>query len=106
MLPNGTQVQTSLATLLGIAAGYAAGHGWLGLDASTWGQILAAGATVGIAAWPLLATRLKSLKNTVGNSGAIVVTDRATAQSLPNNPNVISASPELAAQISLEKRSQ
>lgn len=89
MLPNSTQLQTTASTLVAGFAGYAAGHGWLGLDVGSWTAV-ALGA---IALWPAVVTRLQSLKNTVGNSGAKVITSPASADALPNNANVIAATP-------------
>lgn len=99
MLPNSTQAQTTLASLVGVAAGFAAGHGWLGLDAASWGTIFAGLFATAAVVWPAVVTRLQSLKNTVGNNGAKVITDAASANALPNNPNVIAATPEIAAAV-------
>jgi hypothetical protein len=38
---------------------------------------------------------LQAQKNTVGNAGAIVITSAASAEALPDNRNVIAATPEL-----------
>lgn len=83
---NSTQIQTTSAALVAGLAGFAAGHGWLGLNAEQWGAIFVAL----IAAWPAVVTRLQSLKNTVGKSGALVVTNTASANALPDNKNVVS----------------
>lgn len=96
---NSTQVQTTSAALVAGAAGFAAGHGWLGLDAGTWGQVFTALGVAVVAVWPAVVTRLQSLKNTVGNSGAKVITDAASANALPDNPNVIAATPAIAAAV-------
>lgn len=96
---NSTQVQTTSAALVAGAAGFAAGHGWLGLDAGTWGQVFTAFGVAVVAVWPAVVTRLQSLKNTVGNSGAKVITDAASANALPDNPNVIAATPAIAAAV-------
>lgn len=93
---NKTAVQTTGASLVALLAGYLAGAHVGGLDAATWTTLLTYVAGAAAIVWPLVATRLKALKNTVGNSGAIVVTDAATANSLPNNPNVIAATPEVS----------
>jgi len=81
---NGTQVQTTASTLVAGFAGYAAGHGWLGLDVGAWTAI----GVAALAVWPAVVTRLQSLKNTVGNSGAIVVTSPESANATPN-PKVV-----------------
>lgn len=97
---NKTQLQTSTAAFVSLAAGYAAGHGWLGLNAADWttvfGALVAAGAVVA----PAIVTRAKALKDTVGHMPATtVVTDKATADALPDNPDVIAATPEIVAAI-------
>lgn len=99
MLPNATQVQTTTASLASGFAVYAADHGWLGLDVGAWGALAAAA----IAVWPFVVTRLQSLKNTVGNSGAVVITSAESAKALPNNDNVIAANPQLTAAIGAVK---
>jgi len=97
---NKTQLQTTAASLVGVAAGYAAGHGWLGLDVGDWTTIFGAAAAVGAVLWPVIATRAQSLKDTVGKMPATtVVTDKATADALPDNPDVIAATPAIVAAI-------
>jgi hypothetical protein len=96
---NKTQLQTTVAPLIGIAAGYLAGSGALGLSAGDWGTVLTGLVGVGAILWPAFVTRMQSLKDTVGKSGAIVVTAPASAEALPNNPNVVTpaqAAPVLA----------
>jgi hypothetical protein len=97
---NKTQLQTTAASLVGVAAGYAAAHDWLGLGVADWttilGSIVAAGAVIA----PAIVTRAKALKDTVGNMPATtVVTDKATADALPDNPDVIAATPAIVAAI-------
>jgi hypothetical protein len=101
---NKTQVQTTAATLIGIAAGYAAGHGWLGLSTGDWTSIIGALVIFGSAAWPVIVTRAQSLKDTVGNmKNTTVVTDKASAAALPNNPDVIAATPQITAAVQAVK---
>lgn len=97
---NKTQLQTTAASLIGVLAGYAAGHGWLGLSAGDWTTILGSVVAVGSILWPAIATRATSLKDTVGNlPKTTVVTDAASAAALPNNPDVIASTPEITAAI-------
>jgi hypothetical protein len=97
---NKTQLQTTAASLVGVAAGYAAGHGWLGLGTGDWTTIFGAVAAVGAVLWPVIAARAQSLKDTVGKMPATtVVTDKAAADALPNNPDVVAVTPEIAAAI-------
>lgn len=97
---NKTQLQTTAASLVGIAAGYAAGHGWLGLDVGAWTTIMGSVIAIGAVLWPALVTRAQSLKDTVGKmSNTTVITDRASADALPANKDVIAATPEIVAAI-------
>ncbi len=97
---NKTQLQTTAASLVGVAAGYAAGHGWLGLGVADWTTIMGGAVAIGAVLWPALVTRAESLKDTVGKMPATtVVTDKATADALPNNPDVIAATPAIVAAI-------
>lgn len=97
---NKTQLQTTAASLVGVAAGYAAGHGWLGLNVTDWTTIMGGAVAIGAVLWPALVTRAQSLKDTVGKMPATtVVTDKATADALPNNPDVIAATPAIVAAI-------
>jgi hypothetical protein len=88
---NKTQIQTTLAPLIAAVAGFLAGKGVFGLDATTWATVLGSLATVGAIAWGAVATRKTSLADTVGTGGTIVVTDKATADALPANGNVVSS---------------
>lgn len=96
---NKTQLQTTVAPLVGVAAGYLAGAHVLNLGAADWTTVLTGALAVGAILWPAIVTRMQSLKDTVGKSGAVVVTSRESADALPNNPNVIQAGPAAAAQV-------
>jgi hypothetical protein len=97
---NKTQLQTTAATLVGIGAGYLAGKGYLGLSLTDWTTILTGVVTVGTVLWPVLVTRAQSLKDTVGHlKNTTVVTDAESAKALPNNPDVIAATPKIVAAI-------
>jgi hypothetical protein len=97
---NKTQLQTTAASLIGVAAGYAAGHGWLGLSVGDWTAVLGAVVAAGSVLWPAIVTRASSLKDTVGNMPATtVVTDAASAAALPDNKDVVAVTPEIAAAI-------
>lgn len=101
---NKTQLQTTAASLVGIAAGYAAGQGWLGLSAGDWTTILGAVVAAGSVLWPAIVTRATSLKDTVGKMDhTTVVTDKASAAALPDNPDVIAATPKLAVAVAEAK---
>src|SRR5580692_4888602 len=97
---NKTQLQTTAASLVGVAAGYAAGHGWLGLSVTDWTTVIGGVVAVGSVLWPAIVTRAQSLKDTVGKMRATtVVTDKASADALPDNKDVIAATPEIVAAI-------
>lgn len=97
---NKTQLQTTAASLVSGFAGYAAGHGWLGLDAGTWTTVAGALVTAMVALWPAIVTRAQSLKDTVGKlPSTTVVTDAASAAALPDNKDVIAATPALISAI-------
>jgi hypothetical protein len=97
---NQTQTQTSAAALVGIAAGFLAGKGYLGLSLTDWTTILTALGGIVAVAWPAIITRANSLKDTVGKMPATtVVTDAASAAALPDNKDVIAATPEIVAAI-------
>jgi hypothetical protein len=97
---NQTQVQTTAAPLIAVAAGYAAAHGWLGLGQGDWGTVITALGAAAVVLWPALVTRAQSLKNTVGNMDhTTVVTDKASADALPENKSVVAVTPEIVAAI-------
>lgn len=101
---NQTQTQTSAAAIIGVLAGFAAGHGWLGLSLTDWSTLITAAATIGAVVWPLVAARAKSLKDTVGKMPlTTVITDEASAAALPDNPDVIAATPRLAVAVAQAK---
>lgn len=101
---NKTQIQTTAASLVGVAAGYAAGHGWLGLGVADWTTIIGSAVAAGAILWPAVVTRAQSLKDTVGGlKGTTVVTDAASANALPNNKDVVAATPEIIAAIKKEQ---
>lgn len=93
---NKTQLQTTLAPLIAAFAGFLAGKGYFGFDAQTWISIIGAIAAVVATVWGAVATRPQALKDTTGAlPNTTVVTDKASAEALPNNPDVIAATPEL-----------
>lgn len=96
MLPNNTQTLTSASALVGIAAGYAAGQHWLGLDLNAW-TVVIGGAIVLV---PAIVTRAKALKDATGKlANTTVVTDKASADALPANKDVVAVTPAIAAAI-------
>jgi len=103
---NKTQLQTTLAPLVGVLAGYLAGAHVLNLSAGDWTIVISGLAGVGAILWPAIVTRAQSLKDTVGKMDkTTVVTDAASANALPNNPDVVAATPQVAAAINAAKES-
>lgn len=101
---NKTQLQTTAASLVGVLAGFAAGHNWLGLDAASWTTIFGALVAIASVVWPIIATRAQSLKDTVGHlPSTTVVTDRQSAAALPDNPDVVASTPEIVKAIENSK---
>lgn len=97
---NKTQLQTTVAPLIGVFAGYLAGAHVLGLDATAWGAVISGILGVGAVLWPALVTRAQSLKDTVGKMDkTTVVTDAASAAALPDNKDVVAATPAIVAAI-------
>lgn len=97
---NKTQLQTTLAPIIAVLAGALAAKGWLGLDAAGWSTIIGSVIALGAILWPAIVTRRQSLKDTVGNMpNTAVVTDAASADALPNNKDVVAATPEIVAAI-------
>ena len=97
---NKTQLQTTVAPLIGIAAGYLAGANILSLSAGDWTAVLTGLLGVGAILWPALVTRAQSLKDTVGHMDkTTVITDAASAAGLPGNKDVVAATPEIVAAI-------
>ena len=93
---NKTQIQTTLAPLIAAIAGFLAGKGYFGWDAQTWisiiGGILALAATI----WGAVATRPIALKDTTATlPNTTVVTDKVSANALPNNKDVVAVTPEI-----------
>jgi len=97
---NKTQLQTTLAPIVAAIAGAFAAKGFLGIGAADWSTILYSLISAGAIVVPVIVTRAKALKDTVGKMPATtVITDKATADALPNNPDVISATPAIVAAI-------
>jgi hypothetical protein len=100
---NKTQLQTTLAPIIAIVAGAFAARGWHGLGTADWTTIIGSLVAAGAILWPAIVTRAQSLKDTVGKMPkTTVVTDSASANALPDNPDVIAATPEIVAAIKKE----
>lgn len=93
---NKTQLQTTIAPLIAAIAGFLAGKGFFGFDAQTWISILGGLGALVATIWGAIAARPQALKDTTGTlANTTVVTDRASADALPDNPDVIAATPAI-----------
>lgn len=87
---NQTQVQTMLAPLVAAAAAWLASKFPL-IDQATWTALVSAVAMAGAMAFIGIITRKASLANTLGKMpDTTVVTDKKTADALPDNASVVS----------------
>lgn len=97
---NKTQIQTTLAPLIAALAGFLAGRGVFGFDAETWATLIGSALGTGAIIWGAIAARKTALVDTTGGlPNTTVVTDKATADSLPNNKDVIATTPQIAAAV-------
>lgn len=100
-LTNSTQVQVGASSMVALVAGYAYGHGWLSLSLTDWTTIVTALVTIGPILWPIIKTRAQALKDQTGKlKNTTVVTDKASAEALPNNKDVVASTPAIVAAIS------
>ena len=101
---NNTQVQTGGAAFIALLAGFAAGHGYLGLSLTDWTTLLTLIFGAGAILWPVVQTRALKLKDTVGNmDNTRVITDKASADALPKNDSVIANTPAIDAAVKIAK---
>lgn len=100
-LTNSTQVQVGASSMIALAAGYAAGHGYLSLSLSDWTTLLTMATVAAPILWPIIKTRAQALKDQTGRlKNTTVVTDAASANALPNNKDVVASTPAIVAAIS------
>jgi len=92
---NSTQLQTTLASLVALVAGYLAGRGIFGLDTNTWISILTAIVGVGGTLWAAFVTRKSAIVTTTANLPeveSVTLNRSADSNSLsavtPDNVNV------------------
>lgn len=96
---NKTQIQTTLAPLVGIMVSWLA-HKFPLLDQATWDTLVNAIIFAGASAFIGWRTSRLALKDTVGEMPhTTVVTDKASANALPNNPDVVAVTPQIVASI-------
>lgn len=77
------------------------------LDQATWNTIISSVAVAGVTTALAYINREESLKDTVGKMDkTTVVTDAASAAALPNNPDVIAATPAIVQAVNAAKATQ
>jgi tetrahydromethanopterin S-methyltransferase subunit C len=90
---NPTQIQTTLAPILGIGASFLAARGWFGFDQNTWMTLIGSVGTIASIVWGAVAARKTAMVTTVANMPEvkdIKLTSSAPAsltQSTPSNVN-------------------
>lgn len=96
---NKTMILNVVTPLIATAATYLASKVPL-LDQATWNSLITSIAVAGVTAALAYFNRSQALKDTVGKLPATtVVTDKASADALPNNKDVVAVTPAIAAAI-------
>lgn len=98
---NSTQIKNVLTPIFGILATFLATKlNFLGMDQATWNTLVS---SIGFGVVSVILgffNKTTSLVDTVGNQpGTTVVTTPAVANLLPDNPDVIAATPQIASAI-------
>ena len=100
---NKTMLMNILTPLIASVATYLASKVPL-FDQATWNTVISGIAVAGVTSALAYVNRSQALKDTVGHMAkTTVVTDAASAAALPNNPDVVAATPEIVAAV---KRAQ
>ena len=103
---NKTMIMNILTPLVGALATYLASKVPL-LDQATWNTLISSVAVSGVTATLAYVNREQALKDTVGAMPkTTVITDAASAASLPNNPDVIAVTPEIVKAVAAAKATQ
>lgn len=102
---NSTTIKTILTPIFGALATYLATKlNFTGIDAATWNTIVSSVGFGIVAIIMGLFTKTTTLMDTVGNQpGTTVVTTQANAAALPDNKDVIAATPQVAAAVNAAK---
>lgn len=102
---NSTAIKTILTPIFGALATYLATKlNFTGIDAATWNTIVSSVGFGIVAIIMGLFTKTTTLMDTVGNQpGTTVVTTQANAAALPDNKDVIAATPQVAAAVNAAK---
>lgn len=96
---NKTQVMNILTPLIASFATYLASKVPL-LDSATWNMLISSVAVAAVTGVLAYINRPLALKDTVGGMpGTTVVTDKATADALPANKDVVASTPAIVAAV-------
>lgn len=100
---NKTMIMNIVTPLVGALATWLA-HQVPLLDQATWNMLITSIAVSGVTAALAYINRPLALKDTVGDMpNTTVVTDKASADALPKNDSVISATPAIVAAVNAAK---
>lgn len=100
---NQTMVLNMLTPLIATLATWLASKVPL-LDQASWNTLISSIAVAGVTAALAYINRPLALKDTVGHMDkTTVVTDKASADALPKNPDVIAATPAVVAAVNAAK---
>lgn len=100
---NSTQIKNILTPIIGLAVTWLASKFPL-LDAATWNTLVSTVVFAVVAVVLGIFNKTTNLMDTVGNQpGTTVVTTPANAAALPENPDVIAATPQVAAAVQAAK---
>lgn len=102
---NSTTIKTMLTPLFGILATYLATKlNSFGIDQATWNTIVSSIGFGIVAIIMGIFTKTTTLMDTVGNQpGTTVVTTAVNAAALPDNKDVIAATPQIANAVAAAK---
>lgn len=96
---NKTMIMNMATPVIATLATYLAAQFPL-LDQVAWNSLITSIAVAGVTGALAYINRPQALKDTVGNMDkTTVVTTAASAEALPNNPDVVAVTPEIAAAI-------
>lgn len=100
---NSTQIKSILTPIVGLVVAWLASKFPL-LDAATWNTLVSTVVFSIVAVVLGMFNKTTSLMDTVGNQpGTTVVTTTANANALPDNKDVIAATPQVAAAVNAAK---
>lgn len=105
---NSVNIKSILTPIFGLIATYLATKlNFLGMDQATWNTLVSSVGFGIVAAVMGIFTKTTSLMDTVGNQpGTTVVTTPANAAALPDNKDVIAATPQVVNAVNTAKASQ